>query len=252
MGTSVKLPVVGVVTALTPEDHSFDPAPAYRFEFVKQQYYECLEKQGLLPLIVPASERHERANQYCDILSGLMLVGGEDVNPELYGEPAVDRTRALQPRRDYFEKDLILQCLKRDMPFLGICRGLQMLNVALGGSLYQDISFCPGAQDHRQQGELDFTTRHRIEVVSGSRLHSLVTAVEIEVNTGHHQCIRDLGRGLTVSARAEDGVIEAVEGSGFALAVQWHPESWNSDPISVALFSGFAAAVRSFAEGNAD
>ncbi|MCX6833092.1 MAG: gamma-glutamyl-gamma-aminobutyrate hydrolase family protein [candidate division Zixibacteria bacterium] len=235
-------PVIGVVLALTAEDHDFVPQPAYRFEFLKEQYYEAIEEQGALPIGIPATERLDTIEQYCDIITGLLLVGGEDVNPSTYGEELDPLGKPMMPRRDQFECRMVAVCHERQIPILGICRGLQIMNAAFGGTLYQDLSQMPSAANHGQVGELDFSTRHQVEIVPGTRLHQIVGADHIETNTGHHQGIKQLANGLTVSAKTADGVIEAIEGNGFTIAVQWHPEAWSCDPYSRKLFAGFCEA----------
>ncbi|MFH2055836.1 MAG: gamma-glutamyl-gamma-aminobutyrate hydrolase family protein, partial [bacterium] len=217
------LPRVGIGLALCAEDHDFKAAPAYRFEYLKQHYYEALESQGLLCFGLPASERVDRAADYADAISGLLLSGGEDINPAVYDAELDSRTHALPPRRDNFELALIRECRQRGIPILGICRGLQLLNVACGGTLWQDLSDLESSADHRQRGELDFSTRHQVGIVAGSRLHQIIGARQIETNTGHHQGVNVVGEGLQVAARSVDGVVEALEGEGFLLGVQWHP-----------------------------
>jgi putative glutamine amidotransferase len=238
----VAKPVIGLVLALTAEDHNFVSQPAYRFEFLKEQYYEAIEEQGALPIGIPATERLDTIEQYCDIITGLLLVGGEDVNPSTYGEELDPLGKPMMPRRDQFECRMVAVCHERRIPIFGICRGLQIMNVAFGGTLYQDLSRMPGAANHGQVGELDFSTRHQVEIVPGTRLHQIVGADHIETNTGHHQGIKQLANGLTVSAKTADGVIEAIEGNGFTIAVQWHPEAWSCDPYSRKLFAGFCEA----------
>jgi putative glutamine amidotransferase len=239
----VTRPVIGVVPALTAEDHDFVPQPAYRFEYLKQQYYEAIEEQGGLPIGIPSTERLETIEQYCDIISGLLLVGGEDVNPSMYGEELDPLCKPLMPRRDQFECQLINACHRRQIPIFGICRGLQIMNVAFGGTLYQDLSQMPGAANHGQVGELDFSTRHQVEIVPGTTLNHILGANRIETNTGHHQGIKQLANGLTISAKTVDGVIEAIEGNGFTIAVQWHPEAWSCDLYSRKLFAAFCEAA---------
>ena len=234
-------PTIGIVLALTAEDHDFVSQPAYRFEYLKQHYYEAIEEQGGIPIGIPASERLDNIERYCDMLNGLLLVGGEDVNPETYGEKLDRVTKPMMPRRDQFECKIISVCMERRIPILGICRGLQMLNVACGGTLYQDLSYMPGAANHGQVGELDFSTRHAVEIAPGTKLHRMFDIEHVETNTGHHQAIKQLGQGLRVSARTADGVIEAIESDNdnFVIAVQWHPEAWGCDPWSRRLFAGF-------------
>ncbi len=244
-------PVVGVVLARTPEDHAFKPEPAYRFQFLKEQYYEPLENRGLLPIGLPASERLENVRDYCARISGLLLIGGEDVNPQTYGEEIDSQTHTLMPQRDDFEIETIKECERSRIPILGICRGLQILNVVHGGSLYQDLSYRPQSGNHRQVGELDFSTSHEVTIQPGTLLHRILGREHITTNTGHHQAIQRLGESLTASAYAADGVIEAVEGPGFCLAVQWHPESWAADEASGQIFDAFGVAVREFETGSA-
>jgi putative glutamine amidotransferase len=235
-----------MVLSLTPEDNDFSPKPAYRFEHLKQQYYEAIESHGLIPLGIPATEQFENVEQYCRMIDGLMLIGGEDIHPTVYGEPLDKVSKPMMPRRDLFECRMICECVRLEIPILGICRGLQILNVAMGGKLYQDLSFMHGAVNHGQIGELDYSTRHRVEVVPGTKLHEILGADQIETNTGHHQGIRTLGAGLKISARAGDGVVEAIEGDGYVLAVQWHPESWLCDVNSSRLYESYAQAVSNY------
>lgn len=235
-------PVIGMVLALAAEDHDFVAHPAYRFEYLKEQYYEAIEEHGGLPIGIPATEQPDAVEEYLRVLDGLFLIGGEDINPSLYGEQIDPLCKPKMPRRDDFECQLINACHRRQIPIFGICRGLQILNVAFGGTLYQDLSYMPGARNHRQEGELDFATRHQVEIVSGTSLHQLIGANMIETNTGHHQGIKTLGKGLVAAARSQDGLIEAIEGSGFTLAVQWHPEAWSCDPVSRKLFAAFCEA----------
>ncbi len=236
-------PVIGVVMALTPEDHFYKVEPAYRFEYLKQHYYECVENAGAMPIAIPITERLERVDRYCDLLDGVLFVGGEDVNPEVYGEPLDPLCKPQNPRRDQWEIRLMLAAFQRRLPILGICRGLQVMNVAFGGTLFQDLSYMPGATNHSQVGERDFSTRHPVTIESGTLLHSIVGETEIETNTSHHQAIKKLGAGLKVSAYSLDRVIEAVESDGFTLGVQWHPEAWDYDAVSRKIFAAFVAAA---------
>jgi putative glutamine amidotransferase len=236
-------PVIGAVLALTAEDHNFVSQPAYRFEYLKEQYYEAIEEQGALPIGIPATERLNTIEQYCDIINGLFLVGGEDINPSLYGEDLDKLCKPLMPRRDQFECQLINACYQRQIPIFGICRGLQIMNVAFGGTLYQDLSLMPGAANHGQIGELDYSTRHQVEVIPGTILQQILGAEHFETNTGHHQGVKQLAKGLTISAKTADGVIEAIEGSGFTISVQWHPEAWSCDLYSRKLFAAFIEAA---------
>lgn len=237
-------PTIGVVLAITAEDHEFKALPAYRFEFLKQHYYEAVEAAGGVTIAIPLTEHHEHIEHYCELLDGILFVGGEDVHPELYGEPIDPLCKPQMPRRDNFEAALMRAAVARGKAVMGICRGSQIMNVAFGGSLYQDLLHQKGATNHSQAGELDFTTRHLVQIVPGTLLHKLLGRTELETNTAHHQAVKELGQGLKVAAKATDGVVEAIEGPNFTLGVQWHPEAWGRDEASRRIFEGFCHAAR--------
>jgi putative glutamine amidotransferase len=170
-------------------------------------------------------------------LDGLLLAGGTDVDPDLYGAAREAATDEPDRVRDRMEGALLDETLERDLPVLGICRGLQFLNVRLGGTLRQHIEGhkCP------KQREV-----HRIAIAPGSRLEAILEAREYVVNSRHHQSADRLGEGLTVTATAPDGVVEALElpGKRFVLAVQWHPEA-RTDGRDARLFEAFREALSS-------
>jgi len=177
--------------------------------------------------------------------SGLVLSGGGDVHADRYGGDAA-LCEMLDPTRDDFEFELLRTAFARKVPVLGICRGVQVLNVFLGGTLVEHME----GHSALIQGDRNLDRRHPIAVSPGTRLHAILGAESLEVNSAHHQAIRELGRGLVVSATANDGTIEAVElpGEHFVLGVQWHPErdrDENGDysPSSVKLRGAFLSAV---------
>lgn len=202
-------------------------------------YVRALESAGLVPLAVPTMLAPERAGAALDAVRGLVLTGGEDVAPDRYGATPHPRLGDVDPVRDAAELALIAAAQKRRVPILAICRGIQILNVALGGTLYQDLdSERPGPVPHS-----DETARHAVRVEAGSLLERTLGTRSASVNSRHHQAIRDLAPGLKAVAWADDGVIEAAEPTDTAapwmVAVQWHPE----DLTERALFDGFARAV---------
>jgi putative glutamine amidotransferase len=189
-----------------------------------------------------------------DGLDGLMLPGGEDVEPSRYGEAAHPTVQDVNPARDAFEIALILEAKRRGLPILAICRGIQVLNVACGGTLVQDIpDQVPGAIEHsfRVPTHEPFYLAHEVWVEKDSLLarlmkDSLINGDTLEVNSRHHQAVRTVAAGLRVVATAPDGVVEAIEDSAarFCLGVQWHPENfWRTGEFR-ALFEGFLDAGR--------
>jgi putative glutamine amidotransferase len=182
---------------------------------------------------------------------GLMLLGGHDVDPALYGEERHPATEGIQAARDAYEIALVTAALARDLPIFAICRGIQLLNVALGGSLVQDIPTQVLQHLDHNPGGAAAMVGHYIEVTPNTVLAGLVEA-ELErdgfcaVNSRHHQALKKLGDGLKVTASSVDGIIEAVErpSSRFCLGVQWHPESfWQSGRFQ-GLFRGFLGAAQ--------
>lgn len=169
-------------------------------------------------------------------LDALLLAGGTDVDPALYRAPRHSGTDEPDRERDSLETALLRDALDRDLPVLAICRGLQLLNVAMGGTLVQDI------EGHRCPGQLD---AHPVTIAAHSRLKAILEAAEYGVNSRHHQCVDQLASGLVVAARAPDGVIEALElpGKRFVVAVQWHPEDRRDWP-DAKLFEAFRNAIR--------
>ena len=213
-------------------------------------YVRALTAAGLVPLVVPPHLDPEDPAAVLGTVRGLVLTGGEDVDPRRYGAPPHPKLGASDPLRDATEIALLRAARETGTPILAICRGIQILNVALGGSLYQDLpTERPGPIDHH-----DPNGRHGLQVEPSSLLGSTLGVASAQVNSRHHQAIRDLAPGLTATAWAEDGVIEAVEFSGevgggaerepWMLAVQWHPE----DMTERALFEGFARAVATGSE----
>jgi len=179
---------------------------------------------------------------------GFVLSGGGDVDPALYGGHLDATVHSIDPERDAFECALIPLVLQADKPLLAICRGAQILNVALGGSLYEDIpSALPAALRHDWYPNIprDYLA-HTVEIEPGSRLAEILGTRKLRTNSLHHQAIRQPAPGLEVVAYAEDGVIEAVElpGKRFAIGVQWHPECLPNEPAMQRLFSEFVNVAR--------
>lgn len=206
-------------------------------------YERAIRRAGAEPVVVdPATDLPADIIRTFD---GLLLTGGGDVDPTLYGERTHPSVKAAESGRDAFELALCREASEADLPLLAICRGVQVLNVARGGSLVQDIpSQVVHAAEHAVSDPPD-ALAHNVDLTPGSRLQQLLGDTgSCEVNSRHHQSIKALGRGLIVTATAVDGVIEAVEDPSlsFCLGVQWHPENFTNGRFA-ALFEGFARAA---------
>ena len=182
---------------------------------------------------------------------GVVLAGGLDVEPALYGVEDPHPTVEVDPGRDTTELAVFDAARRDGVPALGICRGMQMINVALGGTLHQDIpSEHPSEVTHNVKGKHPTRRDHAVLVKQGTRLSEITQAQEIQVNSRHHQAVEKLAPGVVVSALAPDGLVEAFEAAQpWLLAVQWHPENLRTDGPSKRIFEEFARAVREKAEG---
>ncbi|MBI5600195.1 MAG: gamma-glutamyl-gamma-aminobutyrate hydrolase family protein [Gemmatimonadetes bacterium] len=213
---------------------------------VNEAYVRALQSVGLVPLVIPPSLSPDEASAVVARVSGVVLSGGEDVDPARYGAARHPATQKPKVARDATELALVEAARAAQRPMLGICRGLQLLNVALGGTLVQDLGMLrPSEIGH----SLETSRAHRVHgvtILSGSRLAAAAGDLVIEVNSFHHQGVDQLAPSLRATAYAPDGVVEAVETTDdwWALAVQWHPEELLQDakPWDRAIFQAFAQA----------
>ena len=212
-------------------------------------YVRALESAGLVPVVVPPLETAGTAVRVLDAVSGLVLSGGEDVDPSRYGEIPHPELGPVNCARDETELALLARARELGLPTLAICRGIQVVNVGLGGSLIQDLpSQRQNVATHEVDDERD-TRVHGVRVDPDSRLASILGAHSLAVNSIHHQAVDRLGEAMRVSARADDGTIEGVESddpSWWMVGVQWHPEELTTtpEPWDRRLFGAFAAACR--------
>ncbi len=213
---------------------------------------------GCMPMLIPADPTYVSVEELVDLCDGFLLTGGRpNVHPEEYGEAETDAHGTFDRARDSIALGLVRACVERGQPFLGICRGFQEVNVAMGGSLYPEIRDLPGRDNHRMppDGTLEekFALRHEVTVSEGGPFHHVFGASRVLTNTLHGQGIKDPGSRIVIDGHAPDGTPEAIyvrDAPGFSLAVQWHPE-WNAadDPVSRPLFAAFGEAVRNWAAG---
>ncbi|MFM4805268.1 gamma-glutamyl-gamma-aminobutyrate hydrolase family protein [Aeromonas bivalvium] len=224
------------------------------YQVMTHKYIKPLvEISDCTPLLVPTCCGTEALEHYLSLADGIYLSGaGSNIDPALYGQQNLTPDKAQDRERDLFDIALVRAAIDKGVPILGICRGMQEINVALGGDIHQKVYSEPGFDDHREDPEdppeLQYGESHMVELVEGSWFADLMGTRRIPVNSLHGQAIRRLGRGLAPLAHAEDGVIEAIHAPGlpqFTLAVQWHPE-WHAseNPHSVKIFTAFGEACR--------
>lgn len=216
--------------------------------------YARAVKQGVQaqPVLFPLADASQ-IEHLLALVDGVMLTGSpSNVHPAHFDEDVADPSLPLDPARDGLTLALVKACVAQGVPLLGICRGFQEINVALGGSLHQAVHAQPGMMDHRESGAAplreQYALRHSLSVVAGSAMAQWAGSTEVMVNSLHGQGINRLAQGLRAIAQAPDGLVEAFEVEGartFAWAVQWHPE-WHfwENPFYTAIFSAFGAAVR--------
>ena len=230
----MKKPIIGVLPLFDKEKDSYWMLPAY---------FQGLEHAGALPVMLPldGAKDCDRLLELCD---GVLFTGGQDVDPALYGEPVLECCKELCPARDRLETAMLQAAMEKKLPILGICRGLQFINAALGGSLWQDLAAQrPGSRNHRMERPYD-RTEH--DVTLSGPLKTLYGTNTLGVNSCHHQGVKTLAPGLEPMAVAEDGLIEAVyhPGQPFLWAVQWHPEFFDvKTGPGVPIFRAFAEAA---------
>jgi len=235
-----QLPLVGVTTSVTVDTY---PERAY----LNTAYVRAVEQAGGVPVLLPPPLGAAARDGLWARLDALILTGGGDVDPRHFGEPRHPTLAEVSEARDTLELELTRGALAQGLPLLAICRGIQVLNVALGGSLYQDVRSDPGSPLAHSQAERRHQPTHQVKVQAGSRLAAVLGALEVDVNSFHHQALARLGRGLAAVAWAPDGIVEGVEPAGgdpFVLGVQWHPEDLvEHDPAARRLFAALVIAA---------
>ena len=231
-------PLIGIVSLYDENKESYWMLPGYP---------QALEEAGAASVILPLTEEKEALFRFASLCDGFLFPGGHDLEPALYGAESSGRCGVICPERDRMERLFFPLALETGKPLFGICRGLQLFNVMLGGDLYQDIpAECPSEVNHHETPPYD-KPAHRVKVLPGTPLFQAVGTEEMAVNSYHHQAVKTLGRGLKIAASAPDSVTEAVylPEHRFAMAVQWHPEfSYRSEENSRKLFRAFVRACQ--------
>lgn len=214
--------------------------------FLLDRYPRAILEAGGTPVVLPIISSRSAIRNVLENLDGILVTGGNfDIHPRLYGEEPLEALGEIKEGRTEFELELISQTLERDLPLLGVCGGEQAINVALGGSLYQDIATqVTGAVEH-QQSALKEYAGHQVKIQPGTKLEQIVGCDTLEVNTTHHQAVKRLGRRLIANATSADGLIEGIESKdySFVLGVQWHPESLVDRDIAQRRIYSFFTSV---------
>lgn len=235
-------PVIGIASDI--EQTSEKRARAFAFS----TYIDSLRRAGAIPVLIPPQP--ENAAEIVEELDGILLAGGNDCDPALYGEPPHPTTEPMDRRRQENDVSLARAARERGIPTLGICLGVQMMNVAAGGTLIQDIH-SQIRTNIEHVSEPDDRARHDVTLEKGTQLASILGGPRrINVNSSHHQAIKDIARGFRVTAEAPDGIVEGLEDPGhpFYVGVQWHPEDMPGETSASDLFRAFVDAARKYAE----
>ena len=233
----MKKPIVGVMPLWDDEKDSIWMLPGYM---------DGINRAGAIPVIFPFSEDMSELEQLMEVCDGFLFTGGHDVSPQLYHEKPLAGLVSCCEKRDVMETYVLRRAMEADKPVLGICRGIQFINAALGGTLYQDLPLQhPSETNHHGHAPYDRPV-HDVKVDKGSPLYKYLKLENLPVNSYHHQAVKDMAKGLEVMAVAPDGIVEACykPDQRFLWAVQWHPEfSYKTDESSRKIFSAFIGAM---------
>jgi putative glutamine amidotransferase len=238
-------PVIGLTSC-----YNYNPKSAevlLPYHYIWGPYIDAIHEAGGVPVIVPVGLEGRYHNRIFDILDGLLLTGGGDIDPNMYDSAIANEIMQVDPKKDHTEFDLFNLAFNKNIPILGICRGVQLINVALDGTLYQDIpSQVKMASNHKPDFPLSETC-HQIRIEPETRLYKALGESRLWVNSIHHQGIKLHGKGLVVNAKSNDGIIEGIEHptKRWVVGVQWHPElMFQTEKIQAKLFKAFVDACK--------
>lgn len=241
----MKKPLIGISGSVLLTNYG--SSEGYRRAYVNEDYVQSVLQNGGIPFILPVVDDEEVLSTYIEQLDGLILSGGHDVTPQYYGEEPMQKIGETWELRDWFDSLLVEKALEKGIPVLGICRGMQVMNVLHGGSLWQDLSYMKDVEIKHLQGHSPELVTHLVDIEEGSQLHELMGENHVMVNTFHHQAVRELGQGFKATAFSADGIVEAIEHEEhpFYLGVQWHPEMLHASvPLMNQLFAGLIQAAQ--------
>lgn len=226
-------PTIGIFPMVSPDGNSY----------IKPDYISAIERAGGRAILFPVSKIEENLDFFIDMCDAFVFAGGPDIEPVRYGEKKSEKCFDTVPERDDFEFFVFPRVLASGKPLLGICRGSQLMNTALGGTLYQDIPTQVASEVAHREGGRD--TRHEMNIIKGTPLYDIIGRERININSYHHQAVKELGRGIIAMADADDHIIEAIciEGHRFAIGLQWHPERMKNEHGD-AIFSALIQACK--------
>lgn len=231
-------PIVGIMPLWDDEKESVWMLPGYM---------DGISQAGATPIIFPFSSDEDELNRLVKMCDGILFTGGHDVSPEIYGEERMNGLVSCCEKRDVTETIVLKTAMETDRSVLGICRGIQFINAALGGSLYQDLpSQRKSSVEHRQSAPYDLPA-HEVALTKGTPLHECLHIDNLSVNSYHHQAVKVVAQGLEIMATSPDGLIEALfmPARKFLWAVQWHPEfSYKTDINSKKIFQAFVDSMK--------
>jgi putative glutamine amidotransferase len=239
-------PVIGITCAF---EHLPDKSVhSQQYFYIYRTYISAIHEAGGIPIIIPVGLEKRYNNKVLEIIDGYLIPGAEpDLDPTRYGDLPNEQLGRVVPRMDRAEIELFNLAFNANKPILGICRGCQVINVALDGTLYQDVSSQVRMSMNHHPKMPPSEIIHRLDITRNSKLHQIFEETEIWVNSDHHQAVKLTGKGLIVTAKAADGITEAIEHptKKWVIGVQWHPELlWMRDPLQAKLFKEFIEACK--------
>lgn len=223
-----KRPIIGISGGIKSiNDEAFE---GHKFAYMINNYVESVERAGGVPYIIPIVQNEDIIKQQAESIDALILSGGSDINPLLFGEEASEKLGSINQDRDIYDIKLLKFAMELGKPILGICRGEQVVNIVNGGTLYQDLSFHEGHSVKHCQVGSPSSAIHTVDIMKDSILYKIFGEKAL-VNSFHHQAVKEVAEGFKITALSKDGVVEAIEkeGEGFVLGIQWHPEMMSGE-----------------------
>ena len=236
--TNVIQPIIGIICGLDTDNQNYN---------LGRKYVDAIIEEAGLPILIPVGNDVVTIDSIMKLCDGLMFVGGSDVDPWYFSQEPQFPTKKIDPERDNFEIELIKSALRELKPLLGICRGMQVINIAAGGDIYQDLSGQKKGVFIHEQNAPRWHPTHKIKIHPETKLERILGRNELRVNSFHHQAVRKVAPGFKISALSGDGVIEGIEHDSleFALGIQWHPEELiKTNTLSKNLFAGLIEASK--------